>query len=84
MANKRDTQTYALYQGNKKVYIGTTDDLKLREEQHRDDGKKFSRAEPTSRRMTPDSAKKKEAEQLETYRRGHKGKNPRYNKTDDG
>lgn len=84
MANKRDTQTCALYQGNEKVYIGTTDDLKRREQQHRDDGKNFYRIEPTSRRMTSDSAKKREADQLETYRRGHKGKNPKYNKTDDG
>ena len=84
MANKRNTQTYALYQGNEKVYIGTTDDLERREQQHREDGKKFSRIEPTSRRMTSDSAKKRETDQLETYRRGHKGKNPKYNKTDDG
>ena len=84
MANKRNTQTYALYQGNEKVYIGITNDLEQREQKHRNDGKKFSRIEPTSRRMKPDSAKNREAEQLETYRRGHKGKNPRYNKTDDG
>ena len=84
MANKRNTQTYALYQGNEKVYIGTTDDLERRKQEHRDDSKEFSRIEPTSRRMTPEGAEKKEAEQLETYRRGHKGKNPRYNKTDDG
>ena len=84
MAKKRDTQTYALYEGNEKVYIGTTDDLKRREQQHRDDGKKFSRAEPTSRCMTPDSAKRREADQLKTYRQGHRGQNPRYNKTSDG
>lgn len=84
MTKKRDAQTYALYQGNEKVYIGITDDLERREQQHRDGGKKFTRIEPTSRRMTPDSAQKREAEQLETYRRGHKGNNPRYNKTHDG
>ena len=84
MANKRNTQTYALYQGNEKVYIGTTDDLERRKQEHRDDSKEFSRIEPTSRRMTPEGAEKKEAKQLEKYRRGHKGKNPRYNKTDDG
>lgn len=84
MANKRNTQTYALYKGNEKVYIGSTDDIDRREQEHGDAGKKFTRIEPTSPRLTPDSAKKREAEQLETYRRAHKGKNPRYNKTDDG
>lgn len=84
MANRRNTQTYALYQGNRKVYIGTSDDLERRERQHRSEGKKFTRIKPTSRRMTPGSAKKREAEQLATYRRWHLGKNPRYNKTSDG
>ena len=84
MVRKRSTQTYGLYNGNEKVYIGTTDDLERREQEHRNAGKKFTRIEPTSRRMTPDSAKKRETEQLETYRQGHRGNNPRYNKTSDG
>ena len=84
MGKKRDTQTYALYDGPKKVYIGTTNDLERRAEQHRDGGKDFTRVEPTSRRMTEEGAKAKETDQLEAYREGHDGRNPRYNKDSDG
>lgn len=84
MVRKRNTQTYSLFDGNEKVYIGTTDDLERREQEHRNTSKKFTRIEPTSRRLIPESAKKREAEQLQTYRRGHRGKNLRYNKTSDG
>ena len=38
----------------------------------------------TSKPMTVKGAKQKEAEDLEAYRRGHSGKNPIYNKDDDG
>ena len=80
MAKKRDTVTYALYEGNKKVYIGTTNDPDRRAEQHRQQHKRFTRMDITSRRMTEESAKQREAEQLEAFRRGHKRHNPRYNK----
>lgn len=76
--------TYALYQGREKVYIGRTDNLDRRLEEHRDDGKRFTRAEKTSRLMSEDGAQDREADQLETYRDGHGGKNPQYNKTDKG
>ena len=39
---------------------------------------------PTSIRMTRDGAKRREAGKLATYRRGHTGHNPKYNKDDDG
>ena len=84
MAKSRSTQTYALYDGPKKVYIGTTKDVERRSEEHHDSGKNFTRIEPTSRRMTEEGAKIKETEQLEAYRKGHGGRNPRYNKDSDG
>ena len=37
----------------------------------------------TSRRMTEDGAMKKEESRLETYRKNN-GKNPKYNKDNDG
>ena len=82
--NPRDTVTYDLKQGGKIVYRGTTDDPDRREQEHRDDGKRFSKLTVTSRKMTEDGAQKKESESLETYRQGHSGKNPLYNKDDDG
>ena len=83
MAKKRDTVTYELKQGNKVVYVGTTNDLERREQQHREDGKKFSSMKATSRRMTEDGARRKETERLATYRK-NQGENPKYNKDPDG
>ena len=84
MAKKRSTQTYRLKDGRKTVYIGSTNDLERREEEHRDEGKHFTRLEPTSRKMTEEGAKQKEADQLQTFRKGHGGKNPKHNKDSDG
>jgi predicted GIY-YIG superfamily endonuclease len=83
MAKKQDTVTYELKQGNKVVYVGTTNDPEQREQQHREDGKKFGHMNVTSRRMTEDGAKRKEAERLTTYRK-NQGRNPKYNKDSDG
>ena len=63
---KRDTVTYDLKQGHKVVYRGTTNDPEQREQEHRDEGKRFSHMHATSRRMTEDGAKQREAEALET------------------
>ena len=83
MAKKQDTVTYELKQGNKVVYVGTTNNPEQREQQHREDGKKFGHMNVTSRRMTEDGAKRKEAERLATYRK-NQGRNPKYNKDSDG
>ncbi len=84
MPKKRDTVTYDLKQGNKVVYRGVTNDPGRRVQQHRADGKKFDKMLITSRKMTEDGAKKKESENLKTYRRSHDGRNPAYNKDSDG
>lgn len=81
---KRNTSTYDLKQGNKVVYRGTTNDPEGRAQQHLNEGKVFDKLVVTSPKMTPEGAKKREAESLEKYRRGHGGKNPKYNKDDDG
>ena len=83
MPKKQDTITYELKQGNKVVYVGTTNNPKRREQEHREDGKQFDRMNVTSRRMTEEGAKKKETERIETYRK-NQGKNPKYNKDSDG
>ena len=81
---RRKSQTYALYKGREKVYIGEAGNSERRAEQHRDEGKRFDRVETTSRQMLKENAQNREADQLATYRRGHGGKNPKYNKDDDG
>ena len=83
----RDTVTYDVVRGrgNQVVYRGrTSQDIDDRAAKHRSEGKEFDRIVPTSRRMTDDGAKQREAESLERYRRGHGGRNPLYNKTDHG
>ena len=84
MSKKRDTRTYDLKDGRETVYRGSTNDLERRERQHRKEGKKFTRILPTSRKMTEEGARKKESENLERYRRNHGGRNPKYNKDNDG
>ena len=84
MAKRRDTVSYALYDGHKKVYIGTTNDPVRRAEEHAEEPKRFSRLQITSSRLTEEGAIQKEEEQLEVYRQGHGGQNPRYNKDTDG
>ena len=80
----RDTVVYQLKQGRKIVYYGITDDPVRREKQHKESGKEFSHIKPVSRRMTEEGAQKKEQEMLEKYRKGHGGKNPKYNKDPNG
>ena len=80
----RKSRTYALWNKGKKVYIGESEHPEERAKQHADDGKKFDRVKITSRPMNPENAANREAEQLEAYRRGHGGNNPKYNETDEG
>ena len=84
MGKKRDTVTYDLKDGHKIVYRGTTDNPKARGEEHRADGKKFTKLVVTSRKMTEEGAKVKESKAIKTYRKDHGGKNPKYNKDTDG
>jgi predicted GIY-YIG superfamily endonuclease len=84
MPQKRDTVTYELKQGRKVVYVGTTNDPTVREQQHKNSGKSFTHMRVTSRRMTADGAQKQESDRLSKYRDSHGGRNPRYNKDSDG
>ncbi|MGI9345020.1 MAG: GIY-YIG nuclease family protein [Gammaproteobacteria bacterium] len=83
MAKKRDTVTYELKKGNEVLYVGITNDPARREQEHKNEGKKFTRMNVTSNRMTKDGAERKEQNRLSTYRK-NQGKNPKYNKDDDG
>ena len=83
-SKKRDTFTYQLKQGKAVVYIGETNDIEATEQRHLADGKKFSKIVKTSVKMKKESAENRETENLEKYRKNHKGKNPKYNKTDNG
>jgi len=62
-------------------YIGITNDLERREEQHRKDGKRFSHLQKIGSAVNKETAEKWEEQKLKEYRWNHKGKNPSYNKT---
>ena len=79
MSQKRDSCTYALFQGSRKVYVGHTRNLDRSIEAHRKSGKQFSRAEKTSALITEAGARQREEQLLAAYRGGHKGKAPKYN-----
>ncbi|MBC6415612.1 MAG: GIY-YIG nuclease family protein [Bdellovibrionales bacterium] len=76
--------TYELKEGNKNVYIGKTKNPERREQEHRAEGKFFTKLEVTSYRMTKEEARQKEQRDLQRYRVTHDGKNPKYNKDSDG
>ncbi len=81
---ERTNRTYALKKDGKTVYIGETNDIVRRTKEHIRDGKNFDEVEydtwPTSKSTSQD----RETQQLEDFRDTHKGKNPKYNKTNHG
>ncbi len=83
MGKKRDTVTYELKDANKVLYVGTANNPEQREQQHKNEGKKFGHLRVTSKRMTEAGAMEKEAQRLATYRK-NQGRNPKYNKDTDG
>ncbi len=80
MKSKRDANVYELFDGRKKVYIGITDDLERREQEHKNEGKKFTSIRKVTSKLTQESALKKERERISQYQKNHRGKTPKYNK----
>ncbi len=81
---KRDCYNYELKHGKKTVYKGITNDPERRLKEHDGDGKKFSHMKVSGPVVTRTTAKKREEDELKTYRNGHNGKGPKYNKTRKG
>ena len=80
----KDTVTYELRRRGKVVYIGTTNNPKRREAEHRNEGKIFDELVVTSGPMTAEDATQQEALNLFIYQLEHDDENPLYNETDDG
>lgn len=78
---KRNYTRYELWDGQKKVYIGITNDPDRRIDEHDGDGKRFTRMEIVGPKVKEETARDWEQDALDTYRRGHNGRNPRHNKT---
>ena len=75
---KRNTYPYVLKHGRKAVYIGITKDPERREQEHRDEGKNFT-SMILDFPCSEETALKREQEKIESYKRSHKGKKPKYN-----
>lgn len=80
--SKRDTNRYKLTQDGKVLQYGVTDNPERRKQEHKEDGKQFSRMEVVGPKVTRETAERWEEERLASYRKSHRGRNPRYNKTD--
>ena len=80
MSSKRDHHKYQLKQGNKIVYVGVTNDPERRENEHSLEGKKFTNMQTVGRVVTKDTALEWEQEKIDSYRKSHNGRKPRYNK----
>lgn len=76
---KRDYVLYELRKGREIVYFGITNEPDRREVEHKQD-KDFTSMNVITPKLTLESAKKREAERVETYKSNHGGKPPKYNK----
>ena len=79
---RRNYHRYELRDGRQLVYVGITNDLERRREEHKDEGKRFGSMLPVGPSVTKDTAEDWEEDRLAAYRRTHGGRNPRYNETD--
>ena len=84
MAQKRDTNKYECYQGNRLVSVGITNDMERREAEHRADGMEFSSMRKIGNVTTPDAASDWETARIQTYQKNHGGDTPLYNKNNTG
>ena len=84
MADKRDTSKYEVYDGNRLVYVGITNDIERRTKEHEAEGMQFTRVEKVGNNTTQSAAGKWEEDRIQTYKNNHKGERPKYNKNDSG
>lgn len=84
MPQKRDTNKYECYQGNKLVYVGITKNMKRREAEHRADGMKFTSMKKVGNVTTKDAASDWETTRIQTYQKNHGDDTPLYNKNNTG
>lgn len=82
--SSRNTHVYKLKQGNKDVYIGTTNNLPRRTAEHRKSGKKFNSVKVVSRAvMKRENAEKKERVLIKSHKK-KTGSLPKYNISSSG
>lgn len=75
--------TYKLVKDGSAVSIGTTNNPARRNAEHSASGKNYDYLQVTSPRVSKTEAERREARNLESYRKAT-GRKPKYNKTSDG
>ena len=75
----RDTKKYELFDGNRLVYVGISNDIERRASEHRAEGMHFTRMEQVGRASTRQGAGDWETARLQTYMDNHGGELPKYN-----
>ncbi len=75
----RDTKKYELFEGNRLVYVGISNDIERRANEHRAEGMRFTRVEQVGRASTRQGASDWETARLQTYMDNHGGELPKYN-----
>ena len=78
-----DTYVYKLVRDNQTVYIGITNDLERREQEHRED-KQFDEMHIIKGPCTREEAEMTESVQLDIFTIFHNGHLPEYNQTCNG
>ena len=78
-----DTYVYKLVRNGQTVYIGITNDLKRREQEHRED-KQFDKMQVIKGPCTREEAEISESDQLDIFTIFHNGHLPEYNQTYNG
>lgn len=76
---KRDTVNYTLRRGRKVVYKGITTNPERRAAEHKRSGKKFT-SMTTSVKVSRKTAQKREKSGIDSFKKNHSGRKPRYNK----
>lgn len=84
MADKRDTTKYEVYDGNRLVYVGITNDIERRTKEHEAEGMDFTRVKKVGNATTKKAAGDWEEERIQTYKENHNGQRPKYNENDSG
>lgn len=80
----RNTTKYVIKDGNEIVYYGISDDPVRREQEHRNEGMKFTSFQKVGNVTTRDAAGAWEEERIKHYMSQHGGNRPRYNHNDTG
>jgi len=82
MPKRRNYHRYELKQKREIVYRGITNNPERREEEHKDEGKRFSNLKIIGPAVTKKAAENWEEKSLQSYRDSHGGENPKYNDQD--